>query len=261
MEAEINKKYCNVTRTAIQIYLSLCEQCQGKKKMKKKGLVVAPILSNHMNSRCQIDLIDMQTEPDRDYRFILNYQDHLTKFTILKPLKTKTAEEVAYNVMDIFCIFGAPFILQSDNGREFSNKIIEAFKDLWPGLKLVHGKPRHSQSQGSVERSNQDVRDMLVAWMLDNKTKQWSEGLRLIQSKKNRALHEGIKKSPYEAMFGSKQRIGLAYSSLERETYEILDSEEDLERILDGMVSGTDQEREENVEMEENMERVQEPVR
>jgi hypothetical protein len=171
MEAEINKKYCNVTRTAIQIYLSLCEQCQGKKKMNMKGLVVAPILSNHMNSRCQIDLIDMQTEPDRDYRFILNYQDHLTKFTILKPLKTKTAEEVAYNVMDIFCIFGAPFILQSDNGREFSNKIIEAFKDLWPGLKLVHGKLRHSQSQGSVERYNQDVRDMLVAWMLDNKTK------------------------------------------------------------------------------------------
>jgi hypothetical protein len=157
--------------------------------------------------------------------------------------------------MEIFCIFGAPFILQSDNGREFSNKIIEAFKDLWPGLKLVHGKPRHSQSQGSVERSNQDVRDMLVAWMLDNKTKQWSEGLRLIQSKKNRALHEGIKKSPYEAMFGSKQRIGLADSSLERETYEILESEEDFERILDGMVSGTDQEREENVEMEENMER------
>jgi uncharacterized protein YgfB (UPF0149 family) len=62
-------------------------------------------------------------------------------------------------------------------------------------------------------------------------------------------------------MFGSKQRIGLADSSLERETYEILESEEDLERILDGMVSGTDQEREENVEMEENMERVQEPVR
>ncbi|KAK4872311.1 hypothetical protein RN001_016435 [Aquatica leii] len=44
---------------------------------------------------------------------------------------------------------------------------------MWPGLKLVHEKPRHSQSQGSVERSNQDVRDMLVAWMLDNQTKQY----------------------------------------------------------------------------------------
>lgn len=247
METEINKKYCNVTRAAIQIYLSLCEQCQGKKKIKKKGLVVAPILSSHMNSRCQVDLIDMQSEPDRDYRFIFNYQDHLTKFTILKSLKTKTAEEVAYNLIDIFCIFGAPFILQSDNGREFSNKIIEALKDLWPGLKLVHGKPRHSQSQGSVERSNQDVRDMLVAWMLDNNTKQWSEGLRFIQSKKNRALHEGIKKSPYEAMFGCKQRIGLADSSLEKETYEILETEEDLKRIMDGMACGTDHEKEENV--------------
>nr|CAI5826861.1 unnamed protein product [Callosobruchus analis] len=34
-----------------------------------------------MNSKCQVDLIDMQT-----------------KFTILKPLKTKTAEEVTYNI-------------------------------------------------------------------------------------------------------------------------------------------------------------------
>lgn len=247
VEAEINKKYCNVTRTAIQIYLSLCEQCQGKKKIRKKGLVVAPILSDHMNSRCQVDLIDMQSEPDRDYRFILNYQDHLTKFTILKPLKSKTAEEVAYVVVDIFCMFGAPFILQSDNGREFSNRIIEELKDLWPGLKLVHGKPRHSQSQGSVERSNQDVRDMLVAWMLDNNTKQWSDGLRFIQSKKNRALHEGIKKSPYEAMFGSKQRIGLADSSLESEVYDSLKTEEDLEKMLKGMTCETEQQNEEIV--------------
>lgn len=247
METEINKKYCNVTRAAIQIYLSLCEQCQGKKKMKKKGLVVAPILSNHMNSRCQVDLIDMQTEPDGDYRFIFNYQDHLTKFTILKPLKTKTAEEVAYNLIDIFCVFGAPFILQSDNGREFANKIIESLTDMWPGLKLVHGKPRHSQSQGSIERSNQDVRDMLVAWMVDNKTKKWSEGLRFIQSKKNRSLHEGIKKSPYEAMFGSKQRIGLADSSLEKEIYESLETEEDLENVLDELTRGSDHEVEETL--------------
>jgi len=31
----------------------------------------------------------------------------------------QTAEEVAYQLMDIFCMFGAPFILQSDNGCEF----------------------------------------------------------------------------------------------------------------------------------------------
>ena len=83
----------------------------------------------------------------------------------------QTAEEMAYQLMDIFCVFGAPFILQSDNGREFVNKIIQNLADMWSGMKLVHGKPRYSQSQGSVGRSNQDVRDVLVAWMSNNNTK------------------------------------------------------------------------------------------
>jgi len=150
----------------------------------------------------------MQSEPEGYYRFFMNYQNHLTKFTILRPPKSKTAEEVAYQLMVIF-MFGAPFILQSDNGREFANNIIQNLVDMWPGMKLVHGKPRYSRSQGSVERSNQDVRDMLVAWMSDNNTQNWSEGLRFIQSKKLRALHSGIKTSPYEAMFGTAQRTGL----------------------------------------------------
>ena len=101
----------------------------------------------------------------------MNYQDHLTKFTILRPPKSKTAEEVAYQLMDIFCMFGAPFILQSDNGREFANKIIQKLADMWPGRKFMYGKPRYSESQGSVERSNQDVRDIFVAWVSDNNTK------------------------------------------------------------------------------------------
>jgi len=32
-------------------------------------------------------------------------------------------------------------------------------------LKIVHGKPRHSQSQGSVERANQDIENMLATWL------------------------------------------------------------------------------------------------
>jgi 3-methyladenine DNA glycosylase/8-oxoguanine DNA glycosylase len=93
----------------------------------------------------------------------MNCQDHLTKFTILHPLKSKTTEEVAYQLMDIFCMFGAPFILQSNNSHEFANKIIQCLADMWPEMKLVHVKPTHSQSQRSIERSEQDVRDILVA--------------------------------------------------------------------------------------------------
>ncbi|KAK4877438.1 hypothetical protein RN001_009944 [Aquatica leii] len=84
--------------------------------------------------------------------------------------------------------------------------------------------------------------------MLDNQTKQWLEGLRFIQSKKNRSLHKGIKKSPYEAMFGSTQRVGLADSTLDKETYECLETEEDLEQILRGLsIPESDRETEEDV--------------
>ena len=54
------------------------------------------ISNEKMNSRFQIDLIDMQSQADKDYKFIFVYQDHLTKFVQLHPLKTKTAEEVSY---------------------------------------------------------------------------------------------------------------------------------------------------------------------
>ncbi|XP_031328382.1 KRAB-A domain-containing protein 2-like [Photinus pyralis] len=46
---------------------------------------------------------------------------------------------------------------------------------MWPQLKIVHGKPHHSQSQGSVERANRDVEEMIRAWMIDNDSTQWNE--------------------------------------------------------------------------------------
>ena len=151
--------------------------------------------------------------------------------------------------MDIVCMFCAPFILQSDIGREFANKEIQNLADMWPGMKLVHGKPRHSQSQGSVERSNQDVRDMLVAWICDNNTKTWSEGLRFIQSKKNRAVHSGIKTSPYEAMFGTAQRIGLGDSPLTEDMYSSIKTEEELEQLFNAaMNNGRDKEDKEEAD-------------
>jgi hypothetical protein len=98
------------------------------------------------------------------------YQDHLTKFCNIKPLTSKKASEVAFNLIDVFTIFGAPHILQSDNGCEFTALVISELKIMWPELVIVHGKPRHPQSQGSIERSNRDIHDMLTAWMRDNES-------------------------------------------------------------------------------------------
>ncbi|GFU58111.1 KRAB-A domain-containing protein 2 [Trichonephila clavipes] len=121
--------------------------------------------------------MDLQSNRDGEYKFIIVYQDHLTKFVQLRPLKTKRTVEVAYHVLSIFLTFGAPAILQSDNGREFSNQVISKICAMWKDVKIVHGKPRLSQTQGSVERANKDIQNMLTAWMNDNDTNKRSEDL------------------------------------------------------------------------------------
>lgn len=103
---------------------------------------------------------------------------------------------------------------------------------MWPELKIVHGKPRHSQSQGSVGRTNQDIENMLSSWLEDNNTKKWSEGLRFVQLMINRAHHTGIHCSPYEAMFGTKLKVGLKSSSTSQGTLIDINSEEDLGKLL-----------------------------
>ena len=81
-------------------------------------------------------------------KWIMVYQDLKTKFCILRALISK-------HPWDIFLTWYAPSNLQSDNGAEFIAEIITELKDIWPKLKLVHGKPRHPQNQGSVDRANQ----------------------------------------------------------------------------------------------------------
>lgn len=144
----VKEKYANVTKEVIMLYLPLCLVCQKKSSNKKRGLVSKPIIEKEFNSRAQLDLIDMQSQEYNGYRFIMNYQDHLTKYVILSPLKSKTAHEVAYNLFKIYTKFGAPGILHHDNGREFVNKVLTELNVLWDGVKVVTGKPRHSQSQG-----------------------------------------------------------------------------------------------------------------
>ena len=45
------------------------------------------------------------------------------------------------------CLVGVLFLPQSDNGSEFRNQVVAECVSVWPDLQMVHGSPRHSQSQ------------------------------------------------------------------------------------------------------------------
>ena len=80
------------------VYLGLSTSWK-KSKVPKKGLVVKSMIFSEMNSRAQVDLIDMQSQPDGELKWILVYQDHLTKFVQLRPTKSKCAPELL-----IYCL-------------------------------------------------------------------------------------------------------------------------------------------------------------
>ncbi|XP_030765493.1 KRAB-A domain-containing protein 2-like [Sitophilus oryzae] len=207
---KVAEHYANIPMVIIKQFIEQCERCTEKtKKVYSTGIVVRPIINKDLNSRAQIDLIDYQSLPDGQYKFILHYKEHLTKYSILRPLICKCAVEVAKELLNIYLDFGAPTVLQSDNGKEFTANIIKELGTLWPTLVLVNGRPRHPQSQGSVERANATVENALVAWMRDNKTSSWSLGLKFVQWGINTTYHDAIKMEPNKAMFGQPTKLGL----------------------------------------------------
>lgn len=70
------------------------------------------------------------------------------KCRIPKPLMSKKAKEVAYCLLYIFALFGAPSILQNDNYREFRNQAIDSLKEMRSESTIIHNKLCHIYTQG-----------------------------------------------------------------------------------------------------------------
>lgn len=80
LKVETSRKYVNISTEMINISLSLCETSQKKKNLGKEGLVSKLILYIELNSKCQID---MQYNSDKNFKFLMICQNHLSNFCLL----------------------------------------------------------------------------------------------------------------------------------------------------------------------------------
>jgi hypothetical protein len=89
-------------------------------------------------------------------------QDHFYKISVLAPLKSKSTAEVAkVFITDVVAYYSAPIILQTDNGQEFCGKTVLQTVEERCGCKVVRGRPRHPQTQGSVEKANDAAKKLI----------------------------------------------------------------------------------------------------
>nr|CAG8617601.1 2599_t:CDS:10 [Entrophospora candida] len=203
----IKKNWDGVKQDLIEQLVKKCTTCASRRNSVKPNLAAKPILASGFMSRLQVDLVDFSSQEDNGHKYVLHAKDHFTRFSWGYPMKTKSSKEVANHLFDLFMIFGAPTILQSDNGKEFKSKdIIIELKNIWPNMKIINGRPRHPQSQGSVECGNQTLKYKLGAWMQDNNCSDWTFGLKFIIHSMNTSESGATKYTPYNMVFGTKHK-------------------------------------------------------
>ena len=131
--------------------MTVCENSE------KTGLIKSLIFLH-----LQVDLVDMTRKPSGGYKYILHLMDHFSKFHLLAPLVQKTQADVNLALSNMFSIIGIPAILHTDNGSEFG--ALDRLLQQWPGSSdIIHGRPRHPQSQGLVERGNRVLEEKIAA--------------------------------------------------------------------------------------------------
>ena len=117
----VKQKWANIPRAYCKLFSDTCPICLEKgQKLKKPTSGSYPILTPGFGKRGQIDLVDMQSCPDGEFKYILNYYDHGTKMGWSQAIINQRASSVARALIDVFTIYGPPAILQPDNAKNMS---------------------------------------------------------------------------------------------------------------------------------------------
>jgi hypothetical protein len=148
-------------RADIEEIIKSCPECQRFTIATRKYKPLQTITTNQPWKHIQIDCLTNLPQTEEGYTALLVVYDVFSGFCIQIPMVTANKYEVTHHLYSLFCIFGFPHVLQSDNGPEFVN-------DMVKGLCLVAGIDRrlsgswNPRVQGQVENFNGSITRMLA---------------------------------------------------------------------------------------------------
>ena len=138
-----------------------------------------------------------------DYRYIIIFVDHYSRWIRLVPVANVTAEEVADAMLKSWIKdFGTPELLVTDQGSVFTADVITCLTALM-GFK-IHAFPAESQwRNGRVERVGRYLKERLRVWKKGD-FRPWPELLPFVEMSHHFMTMPQYGMSPYEILYGRK---------------------------------------------------------
>jgi len=133
-----------------------CHKIRRRRNLPKPPL--KPMVYKRLMECIQIDLTFLPEQ--EDYIGVLTIIDCCSKFVWVYPIHTKESANVARILYQLFTQEGDPEFLQSDNGKEFVSKIIKELTNLL-NMEPKRSRPKHPQTNGTVEQANKNIKSML----------------------------------------------------------------------------------------------------
>ena len=138
--------------TDVKVHVATCDACSRNKRQKTNPK--APLQSyqaGYPNYRVHLDVLGPFCETPRGHKYVLMVIDQFTRFLEMIPLKTQEADVMARAFFEGYVVpFGVPFILHTDQGRNFESEMFQVFCSLMEISKTRTTAYRPS-SNGQVE--------------------------------------------------------------------------------------------------------------
>jgi transposase InsO family protein len=117
-----------------------------------------------------IDILGPLPKTKSGKHYILVIMDRFSKLARTVPLRNITANTVCYAFIEEWVhVYGAPSILLSDNGTQFTSRTMLALCRHY-GIRQVFTNPYHPQTNGQVERFNKTLAAQLRANVAEDQT-------------------------------------------------------------------------------------------
>ena len=127
-----------------------------------------------MNQALACDLIETG-DSNSPYKYALVAILSFSRYAYVKPLRTRDSATVARALMEVFADKYTPHTLHSDNGPEFQGAVNEATEEQ--GIKHTTIVPHTSNSNGAVERMNEEIQRCIRRLRIEYPDKCWTDFL------------------------------------------------------------------------------------